>query len=156
MDKKRRYSIVFLGICLSVSAFATPTTTLPDSIVVITSNKKPVIDTKHTVSLLRRHGKTVTFHNLDEVDALEKQWSEGLPENEARAKKVFEERLSVVGKATFEAQFKKAYAGLTFALQHNIDRYPVIIFDNHYLVYGVTELSHAVDIYRNFRLGEGN
>ena len=155
MDKKRRYSIVFLGICLSVSAFATPTTTLPDSVVVITSSQKPVMDAKHITPLLRRHGKTVTFHNLDEVDALEKQWSEGLPKNEVRAKKVFEERLSVVGKATFEAQFKDAYAGLILALQHNIDRYPVIIFDNHYLVYGVTQLSDALDIYRKFRLGEG-
>ncbi len=155
MDTKRLYSIVFLGICLSVRAFAMPTTTLPDSVVAITSDQKPFIDTKHMASLLRRYGKAVTFHNLDEVDALEKQWSEGLPENEARAKKVFEERLSVVGKATFEAQFKQAYAGLIFALHHNIDRYPVIIFDNHYLVYGVTDLSEALDVYRHFRLSEG-
>ncbi len=155
MDKKLLYIIVSLGIWFSASTFAMPTTTLPESVVVITSHKKPMDDHKNVTSLLRRHGKTLKFYNLDDVDALEKQWSAGLPNNEAQAKKVFEERLSAVGKENFEAQFKEAYEGLILALQHKIDRYPVIIFDNQYLVYGVTDLSQALSIYRRYRLNEG-
>lgn len=155
MKKIVVYLIIAVGLLFTTTALATPSRVLPERVVVITSTKKPVLDAHNVTSLLRRQGKSVTFHNLDDVDALEAQWSVGLPDNEAKARKDFEERLSVVGVETFEAQFKKAYEGLLLALRHQIDRYPAIIFDDHYVVYGVAELGQALNVYQRYRTGQG-
>lgn len=130
--------------------WASPEKVLPSHITVIHSNIKTVADSADSVELLRRRGIQLERFNLDAVDALEARWSNGLPATENAAKQAFEQRLALVGKKAFSAELIKAYRGLTTAIRYKIDRYPAIIFDDQFIVYGVTDLEQALRIYSDF------
>ncbi len=51
------------------------------------------------------------------------------------------------------AAVKNAAVGLSKAMQYGVDRYPAIVFDGEVVVYGLTDLSSALEYYRTWRAG---
>lgn len=91
----------------------------------------------------------VTVVELDKPSRLDKQLSEGLPNNKAAAAKVVQQRLS-----GFKNAYGEAYRGLIRAWRLGIKRVPAVVVDGQYVVYGqpdvaaaVAEIHHA-DAYR--------
>lgn len=144
-----------LTVLFNSGAMALESVPLPGHVIVVFSDKRPVTDTQSVVSLLQRNGTAVSIHNLDAVSALEKTWSKGLPNSEAAARAVFETRVAAIGKRKFEAALVSAYGGLIAARRHDIDRYPVVIFNHKWAVYGVTDLHQALDLYKKYWLENG-
>lgn len=144
---------LFLLIVLSPWATASePEKPFPLSMTVITGNARPVVNAEAVRNAFALRGNAAQFHihNLDDVDALEAQLSEGLPANQRLAQQVFEIKVAKIGQKALEKQLIDAYRGVMLAMRFGITRYPAIVFDERYLVVGVNDLSDAVNAYQSF------
>ena len=132
--------------CVSVQASSI---LWPESVLVVTSNKNPV----STPDSLKSYIPQITLLNLDSVSQIETRLSKGLPANEKLATAEFHRRVEAIGKAKLEAELRSAYQAVGAAMAYRLDRYPAIIFDERLVVYGLTDLSQALEKYRQWRLG---
>lgn len=150
--KTRQKTIIALILCFLIpptTARQAEHSVLPSTVVAITANDKPFNQTTRIAKLLKRDGLTFTLHNLDAVSDFEQKYSQGLPANEAKARKQFEAHLKAIGRDAFEKELIAAYQGYAYMLRHQIQRYPVVIFDHQYAVYGVTDLNKALNHYQH-------
>ena len=129
---------------------------LPHSIIVITSDKKPIKNSKSVKHRLHQTGGTLSIYNLDAVQLFENRFSQDLPANEEVARKLFEKRMQEYGPKQFEKDIVQAYQGLFSALVYHVDRYPVIIFNKTEAIYGVTDLKEALAKYQAWRLTQND
>lgn len=144
-----------LVVLLFVSAdvtHAAPIKLLPKSIVAIESNGQRVLDDQHLRNAMIHSGREYQIFNLDRVDEFETELSEGLPPNEAEAREIFLGRVSAVGKRVMEKATIDAYQGVITAIRFGINRYPAVIFDGEYVVYGVSDMHQALVIYQRYIL----
>jgi len=125
---------------------------IPETIIVITSDKKPMNNIDYLMHVLRQVGGTLEIYNLDNVQSFENSFSQNLPVNEEAARKIFEARMAKYGAKKFEQDIIKAYKGLLSSLAYDVDRYPVIIFDSTDAIYGMTDLKAALVKYQEWRL----
>lgn len=123
----------------------------PESVLVVTSDKYPVV----TPVAFKSYIPKVTLLNLDSVSQIETRLSEGLPANEKLATTEFHRRVETIGKAQLESDLRNAYQAVGAAMAYRLDRCPAIIFDEQVVVYGLTDLSQALEKYRQWRLGSG-
>ncbi len=116
------------------------TTAVADPIVeVFTDHAHPLTNTQAFPS-------AAVFY-VDGLTRAMAELSEGLPADPtaatAMAKARFDERTDL------KAQMREAGNGLALAHQHyRLDRYPAIVFDGAAVLYGVTDLVLARDLYR--------
>ncbi len=122
----------------------------PLSIVVITSGQHPVNNQLSFVDSPANSKPSITFLNLDAVSDFELRLGDGLPADESQARAIVDQRIAERGRANLDADLRVAYKGLAVVMQYGLDRYPVIIFDQRAVVYGVTDLSVAVEKYRTW------
>ncbi|MBX2834840.1 MAG: TIGR03757 family integrating conjugative element protein [Micavibrio sp.] len=125
---------------------------LPHSIIVITSDKRPIKNSDAVKHRLHQAGGTLAIYNLDAVQSFENIFSKNLPANEEAARKLFEKRMQKYGPKQFEKAIVQAYKGLFSALVYHVDRYPVIIFNKTEAIYGITDLKAALAMYQAWRL----
>ncbi len=125
---------------------------VPNSIIAITSDKKPIRNIGYAKHLLQQVNGSLEIYNLDAVTSIEQLFSNDLPANEDEARKLFEQRMNAYGVKKFEQEIVSAYQGLFNSLVYEIDRYPVIIFDQTEAIYGVTDLKAALLKYQQWRL----
>lgn len=123
----------------------------PESVLVVTSDKYPVA----TPDAFKSYIPKVTLLNLDSVYQIENRLSEGLPANEKLATAEFHRRVEAIGKAQLESALRNAYQSVGAAMAYRLDRYPAIIFDEQLVIYGLTDLSQALEKYRQWRLDSG-
>lgn len=124
---------------------------------------KPVIevivrDADRVIGLatLRQQGYDVKLYNLDAPKQLFADLSQNLPANPEAAKRTLEQRMQQHGRQALQQQLIAAYQGLSVAIQYQVDRYPAVLFDQgRAVIYGVTDLQQALDLYRQWNSGLG-
>jgi integrating conjugative element protein (TIGR03757 family) len=109
------------------------------------STPKLVVLTLATVPLVNTQGAEIYY--VDGLARLENLMSDALPSAEAEAKALLEQRIANMGKQALQQQARNASIGLALALNHRITRVPAAIFDNRAIVYGVTDLNAARQLY---------
>ena len=145
-------SIIGIGIMGFMSVGIQASSSLwPESVLVVTSDKYPVV----TPVAFKSYIPKVKLLNLDSVYQIETRLSEGLPANEKLATTEFHRRVETIGKAQLESDLRNAYQAVGAAMAYRLDRCPAIIFDEQVVVYGLTDLSQALEKYRQWRLGSG-
>lgn len=103
---------------------------------------------------LLQQGYDVKLYNLDAPKQLLSSLSQHLPANQTAAKRTLEQRLQQHGRQALQQQLITAYQGLSLAMQYQIDRYPAVLFDQgRAVIYGVTDLEQAVNLYRQWQSG---
>lgn len=146
---------IFIGLFLSQFSFASDGVEgFPNTMTVITSNDKPVKLENSVRDAFALRGIASNFHvyNLDHVEAFETELSRDLPANESLAREMVKQRIATMGQHTLEKNVANAYRGLTTAMHYNIQQFPAVIFDEQYLVLGVSDLSYALEQYRSYML----
>ena len=88
--------------------------------------------------------------NLDAVSQVERQLSYNLPADEAQARAIINDRIARIGQMQLEEDIRAAYLPLASMMTHGFDRYPVILFDQQAVVYGVTDIPHAYEHYMDW------
>lgn len=127
------------------------TVIVPESMVVITSLEKPLQNRQYARAQLQAKQGTFTVYQLNAVDQFETRMSQGLPSNDIKAKQLFQQRLAKIGQETFKKQLIAAYQGLLTATRYHLDRYPAIVFDKQFVIYGVTDLRQALNHYNEWK-----
>ena len=91
-------------------------------------------------------------YKLDGIQLFETQLSNNLPTNPDQSKQIALQRIQQLDKRAMAA-VQNAAVGLAKAMQYGVDRYPAIVFDGKAVVYGMTDLSIALDHYRTWQAG---
>jgi len=91
----------------------------------------------------------VTIYRVDGLLALERTLGE-LPGDPETAKRLALARLAGLDQ---EALAEAAQGLVRAALHYHLDRYPAIVFDGRYVIYGVTDLALARRIYEAAQAG---
>ena len=92
------------------------------------------------------------IYQLDGIQRFEAKLSSNLPTDPNRSKQIAVQRIQQLDEQTMAA-VQNAAVGLAKAMQYDINRYPAIVFDGEAVVYGLTDLSSALDHYRTWRVG---
>ena len=132
---------------------------LPQSIVAITSNQRPIHPVDWNSTSPSENKPEITILSLDVVQSIQDQFSEGLPNDETMARALVQQKIAEIGRSKLEDELRAAYLPLGTMMAYGLDRYPVIIFDKQAVIYGMTELSLAINRYRQWlkvKKGGGN
>jgi len=124
---------------------------LSQSIVAITSNQRPIQSVDWKSASSSENNPEITILNLDAVQSLHDQLSEGLPNDETLARTMVQQKIADIGRSKLEDELRTAYLPLGTMMAYGLDRYPVIIFDQQAVIYGVTDLAQAINQYRQWR-----
>ena len=89
-------------------------------------------------------------YELDGIQRFEAQLSSNLPADPNQSKQIALQRIQQLDEQATTA-IQNAAVGLAKAMQYGVDRYPAIVFDGDMVVYGLTDLSTALDHYRTWR-----
>lgn len=109
---------------------------------VITNDQYPVTG----IEPFEQNGMDVKVYNLDAPKRVLAKFKQGLvPENGlAINKAAIKKRLDAMGREPLRRMFMTAYQGIIKATRYQVNRYPVVLFENGTLaVYGITHLPDA-------------
>ena len=107
--------------------------------------------TLSTIAMINTPGSTIYY--VDGISQIQNFLSAGLPKDPAAAQVMAKERWGTLGRQGNQ-QLQNAGVGLGRAVQLGINRAPAIVFDDKAVVYGVTDVAYAAQIYRS-RLASG-
>lgn len=91
---------------------------------------------------------TVRVYLIDAIERLEDELSRGLSAQPEQAKREALQRLQRLSKDK-RARLEQTGKALALAMQLRVTRYPAVVFDQEQVVYGVTDLSRAMEFYRS-------
>ncbi len=116
---------------------------LPGSIEVFTDSLHPV----------QSDAAATSVYVIDRIDRLQQELSNDLPTDPEIAKQMALRHLQRVD-ARLSGELENAATGLVKAMQYGLDRYPATVFDGQFVVYGVTDLVAATQLYREWQAEE--
>jgi integrating conjugative element protein (TIGR03757 family) len=112
---------------------------------------KTEVFTLSTIAMSNTPGATIYY--VDGISQIENFLSAGLPKDPVAAQAIAKERWATLGRQGNQ-RLQNAGVGLGRAVQLGINRAPAIVFDDRAIVYGVTDVAYAAQIYRG-RLTSG-
>ena len=151
MPTLRIQAVLMVCILSFATGSKADTNDLPKTIIAITSDQRSVQPIDWNSLGYPGYQAELSILNLDSVQSIEVRLGKGLPNDEQRARSVIEERVAEIGRAQLDTQLREAYLPLGTMMAYGLDRYPVIIFDQQAVIYGVTDLAKAIDQYRQWR-----
>jgi integrating conjugative element protein (TIGR03757 family) len=109
----------------------------------VSSDKALQIEVFTNSSIYLTHTEGAMIYQLDGLNQLEEELSQGLPANENAAMPMVRERLRKRGAAELQRRTAAVAAGIVRAGQYGIDRVPAIVFNGQAIVYGMTNVAQA-------------
>jgi len=91
-----------------------------------------------------------TVYLIDRIYKLQEELSIDLPADSESAKALALQRFQRMD-AQLSSELENAAEGLVQAMQYGIDRYPAIVFDGQAVVYGLTEIPAATQLYQRWQ-----
>ena len=124
----------------------------PHIIEVFTSDKRPMIDTEPEGTGDNLGRLTITVYKIDGIQSVERALSLNLPVEPHQAKQIALHRIQSLDEQT-RSRMHAAATALAKAMQVGVDRYPAVVFDGEVVVYGVSDLTVALEQYRAWQSG---
>ena len=122
----------------------------PERLEIFTASDEPDSTLQEALALL--NATDIRVYWLDGIHRLEAELSQRLPADAESAERVVLERLQHLDKNRRDRLAQSAQA-LARAVELSIDRYPAIVIDGHWVLYGLTDLSVALTFYRSWQAG---
>lgn len=137
--------LIFLSCLLSTSVFAIEP---KEMVVVVNDEQKSLLTGVKAVSnYFNRINSKFVIYSLDDVVNFQNKLSEGLSSDKEEAKQQIKDRYEEMGKEKMSELIVKAYKSKMLTLQYRLKKYPAIIFDDKYVVYGESNLNTALNEY---------
>lgn len=137
-------------LALMLSAMLTPAFAqfgpYPRHILVITSDALAITG----LPAAEPDSPQVDIYSLDAVGNAEEVLSVLLPADEEQALAMLQQRIAEIGQARLEEDLANAYKALATAMSYDLDRYPAMIFDEEVVIYGLTDVTQATQIYQDW------
>ena len=93
-----------------------------------------------------------TVYLIDRINRLQQELSNDLPADSESAKTLALQRFQRMD-TQLSSELENAAKGLVQAMQYGIDRYPAIVFDGQAVVYGLTDIPAATQLYQRWQAG---
>jgi integrating conjugative element protein (TIGR03757 family) len=120
----------------------------PNRVEIFTASDEPASDLQEVSATLKK--TEIRVYWLDGIHRLEAELSQRLPADAQSAERAVLERLQHLDKDRRDRVAESALA-LARAVELGIDRYPAIVIDGQWVLYGLTDLSAAVTLYRRWQ-----
>jgi integrating conjugative element protein (TIGR03757 family) len=91
-----------------------------------------------------------TVYKVGRIAQLQKELSIDLPADSKSAKALALQRFQRMN-TQLSIELENAAKGLVQAMQYGIDRYPAIVFDGQAVVYGLTDIPAATQLYQRWQ-----
>ena len=104
-------------------------------------------DSRHQVVPGNDH---TTVYVIDQINRLQQELSMDLPADPESAKTLALQRFQRMD-TQLSSELENAAKGLVQAMQYGIDRYPAIVFDGQAVVYGLTDIHAATQLYQGWQ-----
>ena len=91
-----------------------------------------------------------TVYVMDRINQLQQALSDDLPSDPENSKQLVLARFQRMD-AQLSSELENAAKGLVQAMQYGINRYPAIVFDGDAVVYGVTDVTAATQLYQRWQ-----
>ena len=91
-----------------------------------------------------------TVYLIDRIYKLQEELSIDLPADPESAKSLALQRFQRMD-TQLSRELENAAKGLVQAMQYGIDRYPAIVFDGQAVVYGLTDIYAATQLYQRWQ-----
>ncbi len=148
----QRVWLVSLAL-LADTAFADPQILNPPPVIeVFTSAKQPVSHADAKGAPHHNQGLDITVYEIEGIQSIERDLSLNLPAASKQAKQIVLHRIQRLDAQTRLSMHSVAM-GLAKAMQYGVERYPAIVFDGKAVVYGITDLTVALEQYRAWQSG---
>ncbi len=95
------------------------------------------------------------MHTLNAIETLEDELSRGLPADPDQAKRLALGRLQQLSTHN-RSQLQHAATSIATALSYGVKKYPAIVFDGEFVVYGLSDPFRGLEHYRRWRLAEAS
>lgn len=123
---------------MSPATYAADNTSQPSTIEVFTTSAIGIVGQDYGAEIFE----------IDGLDALARELSDGLPTDPAEAQQQALQRISELGDA-LRRRAGQATEGLSRAQRYGIKKIPAVVFDDgRSVIYGLTDLNQAIEIYR--------
>ncbi len=96
-------------------------------------------------------GYAVAVYEIDGLQFIERKLSHDLPTDRGQSRHLAMRRLQRLEEPELR-RMRGAAMGLAKAIQYGIDRTPAVVFDGEAVVYGVTDVSVAVEAYEAWQM----
>ncbi len=116
---------------------------------IFTTSNQPI--KRLNVFVLRHPEIALRVHTLDAIERFEDDLSQGLPADPQQAKRLALGRLQQLSTHN-RTQLQHAATSIATALSYGIKKYPAIVFDGEFVVYGLSDPLRALEHYRRWRL----
>ena len=144
-------SLAFVG---SSSAIAAQNVSAnPGLIEVFTSTSLPVMGEGNKASISQFSKVNFQIFELDGIQQIEDRLSNGLLADPVESRQVVLERFQQLTRED-RIRVRNAARGLAKAAQYGVDRYPAIVFDGLFVVYGITDIHSALIYYQQWQAGQ--
>ena len=120
---------------------------------IFTTRNQPI---KRLHGFVLRHPEiALHVHTLDAIETLEDDLSRDLPADPQQAKRLALERLQQLSTHN-RSQLQHAATSIATALSYGVEKYPAVVFDGEFVVYGLRDPLRALEHYRRWRLAEAS
>jgi integrating conjugative element protein (TIGR03757 family) len=123
----------------------------PKRVEIFTASDEPATNWQEVSAPLKE--TDVRVYLLDEIHRLEGELSQRLPADAQSAERAVLEHLQHLDKDRRDRVAESALA-LARAVELDIDRYPAIVIDGQWVLYGLTDISAAVTLYRRWQASQ--
>jgi integrating conjugative element protein (TIGR03757 family) len=120
----------------------------PSRLEIFTASDGPAANLQAVSASLK--DSNIRVYWLDGIHRLEAELSQRLPADAQSAERAALKRLQHLDKDRRDGVAESARA-LARAVELGIDRYPAIVIDGQWVLYGLTDLSAAVTLYRRWQ-----
>ena len=146
--------IASLGFVGSSSAKAAQNVSAnPGLIEVFTSNDLLVTGEGDKASISQFSKVNLQIFELDGIQQIEGRLSQGLSADPVESRQVVLERFQQLTHRDLK-RVRNAATGLAKAAQYGVDRYPAIVFDGAFVIYGITDIHSALIHYQQWQAGQ--
>jgi integrating conjugative element protein (TIGR03757 family) len=98
---------------------------------------------------------TVRVHTLDAIENLKDELSAGLPRDPREAKRVALSRLKQLSKNK-RAELEHAATSIATARAYGVIKYPAIVFNSEFVVYGLSDPLPALEHFQRWHLAKAS
>lgn len=125
----------------------------PGLIEVFTSTDLPIVGEDDKASISKFSKVNLQIFELDGIQQIENRLSRGLSSDPVESRQVVLERFQQLTHGD-RIRVRSAATGLAKAAQYGVDRYPAIVFDGAFVVYGITDIHSAFIHYQQWLVGQ--
>ena len=151
--RARRFCLWLCALTLAISDTSADPAAPWIALEVFTTSQRPIAESAPKSAANVLLGYAVTVYEVDGLQFIERKLSHDLPIDRGQSQHLAVQRLQRLEEREIR-RMRGAAVGLAKAMQYGIDRTPAVVFDGKAVVYGMIDVSVAVEAYEAWQMDQ--